>query len=63
MPLYAVVHETLGVKEFAPFLEADGIFLDKEVGQLLHCGQNSGSSGVAHVFLGFKYFGWSAMTP
>ena len=32
VPLYAVVHETLGVEEFAPFLEADGIYLDTEVG-------------------------------
>lgn len=30
IPLYAVVHETLGVEEFAPFLDADGIYLDKE---------------------------------
>ena len=32
VPLYAVVHETLGVEEFAPFLEANGIYLDTEVG-------------------------------
>ena len=31
VPLYAVVHETHGAKEFAPFLEADDIYLDTEV--------------------------------
>ncbi|XP_076440496.1 peroxiredoxin-like 2A [Babylonia areolata] len=30
VPLYAVVHETLGVEEFSPYLGADGIYLDKE---------------------------------
>ncbi|KAK7507733.1 hypothetical protein BaRGS_00000698 [Batillaria attramentaria] len=30
IPLYGVVHETLGVPEFAPYLKGDGIFLDSE---------------------------------
>ncbi|KAL8579302.1 hypothetical protein ACOMHN_010886 [Nucella lapillus] len=30
VPLYAVVHQTLGVHDFAPFLNADDIYLDKE---------------------------------
>lgn len=31
VPLYAVVHESLGVEQFSPFFKGDGIFLDAEV--------------------------------
>lgn len=30
VPLYGIVHETLGVSEFAPYLNGEGIFLDSE---------------------------------
>lgn len=30
VPLYAVIHETLGAEEFAPYLKAKAIYLDKE---------------------------------